>query len=195
LAQTVHGDRAITQQRVLGLLFGQPDRSFYATEIMRRAGTGSGAAQRALAKLEASGLVTVNRVGHQKHYQANPISPLYHELHGIVRKTVGLAEPLRRALAPLASEITAAFVYGSVAKGTDRGQSDIDLMVKSDTLTYGDLFGALETASASLGRKINPTVYATAEVAKRIKSKDAFMTRILAQPKVWVVGSDHDFAA
>jgi predicted nucleotidyltransferase len=184
-----------TQQRVLGLLFGQPDRSFYSTEVMKRAGTGSGAAQRALAKLEHSGLVNVSRVGHQKHYQANSTSPLFHELHGIVLKTVGLAEPLRRALAPRASEITAAFVYGSIAKGTDRSQSDIDLMVLSDTLTYGDLFGALETASADLGRKINPTVYARAEVAKRLKTKNAFMTGILAQPKVWVMGSEHDFAA
>jgi predicted nucleotidyltransferase len=184
-----------THQRVLGLLFGQPDRSFYATEVMKRAGTGSGAAQRALAKLETSGLVTVHRVGHQKHYQANSTSPLFHELQGIVLKTVGLAEPLRRALAPWATEITAAFVYGSIAKGTDRSHSDIDLLVVSDTLTYGDLFGALDAASVGLGRTINPTVYARADVVKRVKSKNAFMTRILAQPKLWVMGSEHDVAA
>jgi predicted nucleotidyltransferase len=184
-----------TQQRVLGLLFGQPDKSFYATELMKRTGSGSGAAQRTLAKLETSGLVTVSRVGHQKHYQANPASALFHELHGIVLKTVGLAEPLRRALAPLANEIKAAFVYGSVAKGTDRSQSDVDLLVLSDTLTYGDVFGALEKASAALGRQINPTVYAAAELAKRQSGKNAFMTRILEQPKVWVIGSERDLAA
>lgn len=184
-----------TQQRVLGLLFGQPDASFYATELMKRTGSGSGAAQRALAKLENSGLVTVSRVGHQKHYQANHASPLFRELEGIVRKTVGLAEPLRHALAPLANEIRAAFVYGSVAKGTDRGQSDIDLLVLSDTLTYGEVFSALETARVALGRTINPTVYAAAELAKRVKGKNAFMTRILEQPKLWVLGSEHDLAA
>ena len=184
-----------TQQRVLGLLFGYPERSFYATELMKRAGTGSGAAQRELAKLETSGLVTVSRVGHQKHFQANRASPLFGELQGIVLKTVGLAEPLRRALKPFAKDITAAFVYGSVAKGTDRSQSDVDLIVLSDTLTYGDVFGALEAAGTLLGRSINPTVYGRSEVAKRVRAKNAFMTRVLAQPKVWVIGSEHDLAA
>jgi predicted nucleotidyltransferase len=184
-----------TQQRVFGLLFGQADRSFYSTEVMKRAGTGSGAAQRTLAKLATSGLVIVTRVGHQKHYQANHASVLFQELQGIVVKTVGLAEPLRRALAPLAKEITAAFVYGSIAKGADRSDSDIDLMVVSDTLTYGEVFGALETTSAALGRKINPTVYSATELAKRVRSRNAFMTRVLAQPKVWVMGTEHDLPA
>ena len=74
-----------TQQRILGLLFGQPNRSFYATELIGLTGSGSGAVQRELARLEASGLVTVSRMGHQKHYKANPGSPLIEELCGIVR--------------------------------------------------------------------------------------------------------------
>ena len=81
-----------TQQRVLGLLFGQPERSFYATELINLAGSGSGSVQRELASLLQSGLVTVKQVGNQKHYQANPASPIYAELCGLVRKTVGLAE-------------------------------------------------------------------------------------------------------
>jgi len=132
-----------TQQRVLGLLFGQPDRSFYATELIAMTAAGSGAVQRELARLEQTGLVVVSRLGTQKHYQANPDSPLFAELCGIVRKTVGLAEPLRETLAPLASGIAAAFVYGSVAKGGDSATSDIDLMVVSDSLTYADVFAAL----------------------------------------------------
>src|SRR5436305_14801988 len=84
-----------TQQRVLRVLFGQPERSFYASELIRQAGTGSGAAQRELAKLEESGLIAARRIGHQKHYQANATSPLYSELRNIVLKTVGLAVPLR----------------------------------------------------------------------------------------------------
>ena len=79
------------------------------------------------------------RIGNQKHYQANAASPLYSELRNIVLKTVGLAEPLRAALKPLSSAaIRAAFVYGSVAKATDQSASDIDLMVISDNLTYGE---------------------------------------------------------
>ena len=184
-----------TQQRVLGVLFGQADRSFYASELIRHAGTGSGAAQRELSRLESSGLVTVRRLGNQKHYQANPDSPLFSELRAIVLKTSGLLEPLRTALAPISSRIRAAFVYGSVAKKSDRSQSDIDLMVISDDLTYGEVFGALEPVSRLLGRQINPTVYTSAEFTKRVKGKTAFVTRVLEQPKVWVIGSEHDVAA
>jgi predicted nucleotidyltransferase len=148
-----------TQQRVLGLLFGQPDRSFYATELIGLAGGGSGAVQRELARLEQSGLVNVRRIGTQKHYQANPDSPLFDELCSIARKTVGMAEPLRNALAPLASRIAAAFVFGSVAKKQDTSASDIDLMVISDTVTYPDLFTALEPVNDRLRGTINPQIY------------------------------------
>lgn len=178
-----------TQQRVLGVLFGQPGRSFYASELIRDAGTGSGAAQRELARLEASGLIVARRIGNQKHYEANPASPLYRDLRNIVLKTVGLVEPLREALKPIESEIRAAFVYGSVAKGSDKATSDIDLMVVSETLTYGEVFGALDTVSRALGRTINPTVYSGAEFSKRTKEDNAFVNRVLEGPKVWVIGA------
>ncbi len=181
-----------TQQRVIGLLFGQPDRSFYSTELIGLAGIGSGAVQRELARLAASGLVTVRMVGNQKHYQANADSPIYDELCGIARKTVGLAEPLREALAPLAKQIRAAFVFGSVAKKQDTAASDIDLMLVSDSLSYGDTFLVLESASARLGRAINPTIYTHKELVKRIKLGEAFVTRVLAQPKVWLMGSEDE---
>ena len=181
-----------TQQRVLGVLFGRPERSVYASELIRDAGTGSGAAQRELARLEESGLVVARRIGHQKHYQANPASPLFSELRNIVMKTVGLAEPLRNALKPLSSEIRAAFVYGSVARATDQSASDIDLMIISDTLAYGDVFGALERVTRTVGRKVNPTVYTAAEFSKRARTENAFLTRVLEQPKLWVLGTEHD---
>lgn len=181
-----------TQQRVLGVLFGRPDRSFYASELIRTARTGSGAAQRELARLENSGLVVGRRIGHQKHYQANPASPLFEELRSMVLKTVGLAEPIREALKPLSSAISAAFVYGSVAKAADRSESDIDLMIISDSLTYGEVFGALERVAKAVGRQINPTVYSVAEFSKRTREENAFLARVLEQPKVWIVGSEHD---
>jgi predicted nucleotidyltransferase len=184
-----------TQQRVLGLLFGQPDRSFYATEIIGLVGAGSGAVQRELARLEQSGLVTVHRLGTQKHYQANAESPLFAELCAIARKTVGLTEPLREALAPLTKKILAAFVYGSVAKHKDTAASDIDLMVVSDALTYADVFGVLEPVQLKLGRTVNPTVYTLKELTQRLRKRNAFLTRVLAQPKIWVIGSENDLAA
>lgn len=181
-----------TQQRVLGLLFGQPDRSFYATELINLAGAGSGAVQRELARLAQSGLVTVQPVGNQKHYQANPDSPIYEELCNMVRKTVGMAEPLRAALAPLAAQIKAAFVYGSIAKKEDTARSDIDLMLVSDTLTYGDTILALQAVSAQLGREVNPNIFTPQDFAKRLKEGGSFVSRVMAQPKVWLMGAEHD---
>ena len=181
-----------TQQRVLGLLFGQPTRSYYANELIGMAGAGSGAVQRELARLARSGLLTVRPVGNQKHYQANPESPLFAELCGIAQKTVGLAEPLREALLPLAPQIRAAFVYGSVAKRQDTAASDIDLMLISDTLTHSDTFAALESATVRLGRAVNPTILSSKALAKRVKADNAFATRVLSQPKVWLIGGEDD---
>ena len=184
-----------TQQRVLAFLFGQPERSFFATELIGLAGGGSGAVQRELKRLEESGLVTVTPLGNRKHYQANPASPIFAELCGIVQKTVGLAEPLRAALVPFAKKISAAFVYGSVAKRSDTAHSDIDLMVVSDTLEYADLYAALEQAATALGRTINPTIYTRQELSKRVKQKNAFVVRVLEQPRVWLLGDEREFSA
>ena len=183
-----------TQQRVLAYIYGQPERSFYATQLIGLSGSGSGAVQRELARLAQSGLATVTRVGNQKHYQANPQSPIFAELCGIVRKTVGLVQPLHQALTPLEKSITLAFVYGSVAKRKDTAASDIDLMVVSDTLTYADIFAALEETATRLGRPVNPTVYSGDEFEQRIKKDNAFVKRLLAQPKLWVIGQESDLA-
>jgi predicted nucleotidyltransferase len=179
-----------TQQRVLSLLFGQPERSYYANEVIALTRGGSGAVQRELARLTQSGLVTVQLSGKQKHYRANPASPIFDELCGIVRKTMGLAEPLREALAPLAEHIKAAFVYGSVAKRQDAAGSDIDVMIVSDDVTYPDLYEALEAVSQQLGRAVNPTIYTSAELAKRMAAGGAFVKRVLDQPKIWLKGDE-----
>lgn len=183
------------QQRVLAVLFGNPRRSFYANEIIALVGSGKGAVQRELARLEAAGLVSVTRLGKQKHYQANAAAPVFKELRGLVLKTSGLVDVLRAALAPLAAQISAAFVYGSVAKGQDTAKSDIDLMVVSDTLSYADLFAALEQATGRLGRTVNPTVYSREELNKRVRTGNAFIKRVLEQPKLWVIGEAHGLAA
>jgi predicted nucleotidyltransferase len=184
-----------SQQRVLAHLFGQPERSFYASELIRLARGGSGAVQRELQKLELSGLVKTKRVGNQKHYQANPDAPLYNELTSIVRKTFGMAEPMRRALRPFSKDIVAAFVFGSVAKGRDRSASDIDLLVVSDRLTYADVFSALEPLRRELGREINPTVYSRVDFARKRRQGNTFLKRVLEQPKIWIVGNEAALAA
>jgi len=181
-----------TQQRVLAFLFGQPERSFYSTELIGLVGAGSGAVQRELAKLAHAALVTVTRVGNQKHYQADPSSPIFAELCAVAQKTVGLAEPLREALAPLVSRIHAAFVFGSVAKRRDTAVSDIDVLVLSDSADHADVFGALQGVEYRLARRINPTVYTTAEWRRKRKEGNAFVVKVLKQPKVFLLGSEDE---
>lgn len=180
-----------TQQRVLGALFGRPDQSFFANEIVRLSGVGVGAVHRELAVLESAGLISASRIGNQKHFQANREAPIFEELRGIVLKTVGLADVLRKALAPLAPRIGAAFVYGSVAKGTDTARSDIDLMVVGERIEYADIFKIASDAEQILGRKVNPTVL-TPRALQKQSADDGFHSRVLAQPKIFVIGSAHE---
>ena len=179
-----------TQQRVLSLLFGQPSRSFFASELIRLTGSGSGAVQRELQRLTSSGLVTVTLVGKQKHHQANPDSPVFEELRGLVLKTVAMAEPVRQALEPLAHRITLALVYGSVAKGTDTAASDIDLLVVSDQLMLEDIYSALAPVETKLHRKFAPILYTTREFAERKAAGSAFLTRILADEHVILIRTE-----
>jgi len=178
-----------TQQRVLALLFGQPDRSFFVTQIMSLAGSGRGAVQRELKRLSESGLVTVRNIATQKHYQANPASPLFRELCGIVQKTVGLNAPIVAALEPLADKIEVAFIYGSVAKGADRSDSDIDLMVVADDIRLEDLFAILAPVEQLLDRPISPTLLSNKEFAKRRKSDGSLVARVLSGPTIALIGS------
>src|SRR5436309_3477123 len=139
-----------TQQRVLALLFGRPDRPFIQQDLIEQAAGGSGAVRRELARLVESGLVMTAVVGKQKHFQANRDAPIFHELHGIVLKTVALSDPLRIALRPLAKRVDLALVYGSVARGEDRAQSDIDLLVVADDLLLEELFARLAPVEKKL---------------------------------------------
>lgn len=177
-----------TQQRVLALLFGQPGRSFYASELIERTGSGSGAVQRELKRLASSGLVTVKRIGNQKHYQANPVSPVFEELSCLVKKTVALAEPIRQALAPLVDHIDLALLYGSVVKGMDTATSDIDILIVADGVTLEDIYSALAPVEADLGRKISPTLYTPGEFADRKAANNTFLTRVLSGEHMVLIG-------
>lgn len=183
-----------TQQRVLAVLFGQPHRSFYANEIIELAQSGSGAVQRELARLQASRLVTVQKIGNQKHYQANPDAPIYEELRGIVMKTFGVADVLRNALIPLWPLIEVAFIYGSLAKGTEHAGSDVDLMVIGSLPSNVQLLELLLPTHALLGRVVNPTLYTAAEFSQRVQVGKSFIIRVLEQPKVFVKGNEHDIS-
>lgn len=178
-----------TQQKVLGLLFGQPDRSFFVTEIMARVASGRGVVQRELERLASGGLIIPTRVGNQKHFQANRESPLFEELVSIVTKTVGLAEPLKSALESLPGRVKLALIYGSVAKKADSSASDVDLLLVADDLSLEGVYAAVGPAEEQLGRKINPTLYTSEEYARRRKSGHSFLKQVLTGPTLLLAGS------
>lgn len=182
------------QNRLLGLLFGQPDRRFQGSELIRLVGSGTGAVHRQLKRMEAAGLLSVTDLGNQKYYAANPEAPIYPELCAIAAKTVGLAEPIRSALAPFRSHISMAFLYGSMAAGTDRGGSDVDLFVVSDAVEYADLYAALEPAERVLGRPVNPTLMSLTDWRRKRREPDSFVSRISGRPRLFLIGTDDELA-
>ncbi|RJX75933.1 nucleotidyltransferase domain-containing protein [Pseudomonas sp. LS-2] len=177
-----------TQQRLLGLLYGNPDRSFYTNEIGRSAQVGKGSVVRELDRLLSAGLLTATRQGNQIHYQANPDSPVFGELVAIVRKTFGIADHLRQALIPLADHIQRAFVYGSIAKGTANTSSDIDLMLIAEGISYSEVMERMIPLEESLGRTINPTLYTPADWQAKLESGNSFVVRVAEQDKIEVIG-------
>ena len=181
-----------TRQRVFAILFTQPERSFYVNEIIARADAGRGAVLRELDRLSRSRLVVVTRTGNQKRFQANADSPIFNELCGILKKTAGLIPPIREALDPVKDRIEFAFVFGSVAKGGDTADSDIDLMVVSDELKLGEVQRYLYRTEHRLGRRIGLMARRRAEFVQESKVEDSFITHVLAGPVLFVLGSMKD---
>lgn len=181
-----------TQQRVLGLLYGSPDKSFYTNEIVRRADMGRGTVRRELERLVSAGLLELSREGNQLHYRANRGCPVYKELLGIVKKTFGVVDVIREALTPVAEKIDWAFIFGSVASGKETASSDIDLMIIGDA-GYSEVVTALYSVQASLGREINPKLFTKDEWIKRRVSDDAFIKDVLNKPRMDVMGDGNEF--
>lgn len=172
------------QQKLLALFFGQPDKSFYLNEVVRLADMGKGAITRELTRLCESGLLVVSKQGNQNHYQANKASPIFNELASIVIKTFGVAGVLQAALTTLLPQLEQAFVYGSFAKSEDHADSDVDVMLVGDDLSYSEIMQLLEPAEVQLQRSVNPTVYSPAEFAGRLVDGQNFLTKVMAQPRI-----------
>ncbi len=185
------------QAATLALLYGHPDERFQTSEIIRRIDSGSGAVQRQLAALLAADLVTVTRIGNQKHYQANRQSPVFPELHALVLKTVAFVGPLHDALMTWGDDIVCAFVFGSVAAGTARADSDLDLMViKRDdsALDHAALYEALAPAEAALRRRIEPVLMTSGEWSRKKAEPGTFAARVAEGRRLMVMGEE-DVAA
>jgi hypothetical protein len=181
-----------TRGGVLKLLYGSPDQSFYVRQIARETGISSvGAVQRELETMAAVGLINRSTVGNQVFYQANRQLPGYEELHSLIAKTVGIIHVLRSALAPLAKHVSVAFVYGSIAAGTETPGSDVDLMVIGD-VTMDEVVACLTPAEGAVGRPINPTVYSLREFRSKRRAGNHFINAVVHGKNEFLIGDEDD---
>lgn len=182
-----------TRCAVLSALLLHPDASLHVRELARLTGASAGSLHRELRLLADMGLLLRQEVGRQVHYRANVAHPVHAEMAQLLRKTAGLADVLRAALDPLVAKVDLAFVYGSMASGTERPGSDVDLMVLGSA-SFADLARALAAAQVTLRREVNPTVMTRHEFADRLAKGDAFARSVMKGNKLWLKGEEHDLA-
>jgi len=186
LAEALFGK---TRGLVLGLFFTHPNEEFYMRQLSRILGLGQGALQRELRRLTAAGILLRESRGRQVHYHVNRECPIYAHLQGLLLKTIGLADVLRSALAPLAKRIEVAFIYGSMAEATLTESSDVDVMVIGET-SFGEVVAALNPTQDTLRREVNPSVYSLDEFQQRVKDGHHFLTAVLDGPKLFLIGGE-----
>jgi predicted nucleotidyltransferase len=179
------------RRQVLGLLLLRPDESLHVREISRLTGVPAGSLHRELRALTDAGLLLREPAGNQVRYSANRACPIFAELAEIFRKTSGLVDLLRDALAPLAIRIVAAFVFGSIAKGAETATSDVDVYVIGD-VGFTEVVGALSPLRERLGREINPVVVTREDFRAQRRSDERFVNRVMGEPKLFVIGSADD---
>jgi len=177
--------------KVLGWLFSHPDERYFVRQLTALVKEDSTNVSRELARLEKTGILVKNTEGKQKYYQANRQSPIFNELHGLVLKTVGVADIIKKALEPRIADIKLAFIFGSVAKKAENRFSDIDLLVVGD-ITFGEVVDLISTAEGALNRELNPVVYTLAEFNKRLSENHYFIRDILSGDKIFVVGDENE---
>ena len=176
---------------VFRLLFGLRDQELHVREIERRSGLAIGTVRHELKKLEGLDLVTTRRDGNRLYYRANRLHPLYREIHNLVLKTVGMVDVLREKLPE--KGIRLAFVFGSVARGEENAESDVDLLVVGDVGLRG-LARSLSGVSDDIGREVNPHILSAKEFADRVQKREYFITRVLDSPRLFVIGNEDELA-
>jgi predicted nucleotidyltransferase len=181
------------RRRVLGLLLLHPELQYHVREIARQTGTSAGTLHKELSRLALAGILRRTEQGKQVYYGADRDCPIFEELASILRKTSGLADVLAQALAPVAERVRVALIFGSMAKGTEQAGSDADILVIGD-IGFVEVVRLFYPVQATLGREINPKVYSEAEWQARLLADDVFARDVLAKPKIFLIGSDHDLA-
>lgn len=177
--------------KALSWLLSHPGERFFVRQLAVALREDSTNLSRELTRLEGLGIVTGVREGHQKYFQADPESPIYPELRGLVAKTSGVGDLLREALRPLFSRIEVAFVFGSVAAGKETAASDVDVLVVG-SVHLKDLVEAFSSVQGPLGREVNPSLYPAQEFREKITRGHHFLTRVLQGPKIFLIGSPRE---
>jgi len=175
------------RRRVLGLLLLHSDQRYHVREIARLTGTVAGTLHKELSKLSDVGILEKQAIGNQVFYRGNRDCPIFEELASILRKTSGMVEVLADVLEPVSAQIKVAFIFGSMASGSETSGSDIDILVIGD-VEYIHLVKALYSAQETLGREINPKLFNEQEWKKLLTTQDAFVKDVLAKPKLFIVG-------
>lgn len=179
--------------KVLGWLFLHPDERYFVRQLKGLLDEDSTNISRELARLEKMGILTCQTEGRQKYYQVNSQCPVFSELEGLIRKTTGLTDILRDAFKPLSKKIKIAFIYGSMAKGSIKSQSDVDVMVIGSS-TFGQVVDAIGDAQKQLGREVNPTVYPVKEWKEKLAEKHHFVTSVSKSTKIFIIGTEDGLA-
>lgn len=178
-----------TRGAILRVLYGHVGESFYLRQLARLTNISLGPVQREIRQLVEAGLVTRKTVGTQTLYGANEDSPVFREIRGLVKKTVGMHDVLAEALEPLRKKVNVAFVYGSVASSRERRESDVDLMVVGN-VDFDEVVAELLSAERTLHREINPTVYTAREFHK--KANGSFLKNVMEEKKLFIIGGEDD---
>lgn len=179
------------QRALLALFFMRPEQSFYLRQIARMTGIGQGAAQRELARWVEAGLLLRTRRGNQVHYQVNTAAPVFHELKALTVKTAGVTDVLRDSLAGLGNRIEVAYIHGSFARGEEKTDSDVDVMVVGD-VPFGEVVAALHGAHDRIGRELNPTVFPPQEFRRKLRGGHHFLTAVTTAPKLFLIGGERE---
>ena len=181
-----------TQQKLLALLYGHPEKSFYTKEILRLTKMGVATIKRELDNMASSGILNKFNIGNQLHYQANKQCPIYSELIAIVYKTFGISDIIKTALMPFCKYITWAFVFGSIANNKETALSDIDLMIIGE-VRFSDVVQELYSIQDLLTREINPKIYTIQEWEQLQLTNNAFVKDILEKTIINLIGDGHEF--
>ena len=181
------------RKKVLALLLADPAQRWYLRDIERRTGLAIGTVHRELTGLANTEIITKSKDGNRTYYQANTGCPFFPELRGLIIKTAGLADVLANALRPLSKKIKVAFVYGSIAEGSAKAASDVDLIVIGSS-SFGQVVDAIGDAQEKLGREVNPTVYPVKEWKEKLAGKHHFVTSVSKSTKIFIIGTEDDLA-